>query len=259
MKLECGDCFDLFPEIESGSIDLLLTDPPYGITACEWDQKPDLTKFFSEVWRILKPTGTILVFGVEPFSTTLRVACLGKYKYDLYWIKRRGSGFLNAKNAPLKQVEIISVFSLGGVIHKSISTRRTTYNPQGVLSAGKKKLAKNMVNTYHLNPGHISGKEYEAFSNYPTNVLYFSERKDRRFHPTQKPVALLEYLIKTYTNEGENVLDPFMGSGSTGVACVNTGREFIGFEKEERFFEIAKTRIEQTQKQNESQLVLELK
>lgn len=259
MRLECGDCFDLFPEIESGSIDLLLTDPPYGITACDWDVKPDIPRFFQEAWRVLKPNGTILIFGCEPFSTMLRGACLGKYKYDLYWIKSRRQGFVHAKNMPMKQIEIISVFSDGVINHKSLSNRRMTYNPQGIKSLGKQKTRFSYGNVLSPRPSVYKGRECERFANFPTNILRFSEKHNNRFHPSEKPVELLEWLVKTYSNEGETVLDPFMGSGSTGVACVNTGRDFIGFEKEQEFFEIAKTRIEQTQKQNESQLVLELK
>lgn len=258
MRLECGDCFDLFQSIESGSIDLLLTDPPYGVTVCDWDVKPDIPRFFSEAWRVLKPTGTILVFGVEPFSTTLRVACLERYKYDLYWNKCRPTGFVHSKNSPLKKVELISVFSGGVINHKTCTSKRMTYNPQGIKNIGVKNLASNFVNIFGARPGSYTGKKYEAYRNFPTNVLQFDEKVNDKNHPSEKPVALLEYLIKTYTNECETVFDPFMGSGSTGVACVNTGRDFIGFEKEQKFFEIAKTRIEQTQKQNESQLVLEL-
>lgn len=239
-----ADCFEILPVIPSGSVDLILTDPPYGVTACAWDEKPDIPRFFSESWRVLKPTGTILVFGVEPFSTTLRVACLGRYKYDLYWIKRRGSGFLHAKNAPLKQVEIVSVFSGGVVNHHSCSDRRMTYNPQGVTSAGKVRLDNPCVHTYGARPGSYRGKEYEAFSNFPTNILNFDEKQCQRIHPSEKPIDLLEWLVKTYTNEGETVLDPFMGSGSTGVACINLGRKFIGIEKDVHFFEVADKRIQ---------------
>jgi len=245
IDLRCGDCFDLLPSIPDGSVDLLLTDPPYGITACEWDVKPDITRFFDEGFRTLKPTGTLIVFGVEPFSSQLRVG-RREYKYDLYWVKRHGTNFVHCKNRPMRKVEIISVFSKGVMGHKSLCPEtRMTYNPQGVVKVGEKILGKNHVNVLRPRKGD-KDKKYIAFSNFPTDVLQFDEKQFGRFHPSEKPQDLMEWLIKTYSSEGETVLDPFMGSGSTGVAAKLNGRSFIGFEKDKTFFEVANNRISET-------------
>ena len=250
MKLECGDCFDLFQSIESGSIDLLLTDPPYGITACDWDVKPDIPRFFQEAWRVLKPNGAAVIFGTVKSGLDWIMASRKEFRYDLVWNKRNPAGFLDANRKPLRVHEMVFVFY----------RKLPVFNPQFRNGKPYKKIQNNP------NLNHNYGK-YKTRSTSSPDGLRFpisiieQSTTHRTFaeHSTQKPVELMEWLIKTYSNEGETVLDPFMGSGSTGVACIQTGRDFIGIEKEEKFFEIAKTRIEQTQEQNESQLVLELK
>ena len=249
MKLECGDCFDLFQTIESGSIDLLLTDPPYGITACDWDVKPDIPRFFQEAWRVLKPNGACVVFGTVKNGVDWIIASRKEFRYDLVWEKSFPSMFLQARKMPMRKHESIFVF------YRSLPE----YHPQKTAGKPYKKTAANRLANVYGRYNSIGGESVDG-TRFPVSIIKCKNADHKNAnHHTQKPINLLSWLIKTYTNEGETVCDPFMGSGSTGVACINTGREFIGFEKEERFFEIAKTRIEQTQKQNESQLVLELK
>lgn len=250
ITLKCGDCLDVMNEIPDKSIDMVLCDLPYGSTSCSWDTRISLKDLWVQYDRIVKETGAVVLFGSEPFSTILRNSNIENFKYDWIWEKGRASGFVHAKNKPLKAHEVISVFSRGTTVHKSQSKKRMTYNPQ--MSEGKpyrKKITK--VNTGALNHS-LSQKNIDFVgtvidnngTRYPRSVLHFSMHNVGNFHPTQKPVQLLEYLIRTYTNENETVLDNCMGSGSTGVACVNTGRNFIGIELDKKYFEIAKNRIE---------------
>ena len=212
-------------KLESGSVDMVLTDPPYGTTACKWDSIIPLEPMWEQIKRIIKPTGTTVLFGSEPFSSTLRCSNLGDYKYDWIW-QKRPVNFLNAKKQPLRKTERISVF--GGKM----------YNPQGLIYKPHVNKRSNSTETNGKH-GESNASEY---TNYPTDVLEFIG--ERGLHPTQNPVALMEYLIKTYTNEGDTVLDFTMGSGTTGVACMNLWRYFIGIEMDDKYFEIAKERIE---------------
>tara|TARA_R110000803_G_scaffold36542_2_gene78507 strand:- start:423 stop:1106 length:684 start_codon:yes stop_codon:yes gene_type:complete len=224
MKLYKGDCLELMKEIPTGSIDAIITDPPYGTTACKWDSVIDFGLMWEQLNRIIKPNGAIVLFGSEPFSSALRMSNIKNYKYDWVWVKRPVN-FLNAKKQPLRKTERISVFNV------------KKYNPQGLI---KKTRINKRSNSTETNGKH--GKEnLSHYTNYPTDVLKFIG--ERGLHPTQKPVELMEYLIKTYTNENETVLDFTMGSGSTGVACKNTNRNFIGIEQDENYFEIATKRI----------------
>lgn len=245
MKLLQGDCLELMKSIPDKSIDMILCDLPYGTTACKWDSVIPVDDLMEQYLRIAKSNGVIALFGSEPFSTKLRFSALDLYKYDWIWVKNHSTGFQHAKNMPLKKHEIISIFSTGSMGHKRLlGERRMTYNPQGIVEVNKmQKSGKNKF-------GNIAGKRpsqkdyfFQEYSNYPESVLYYP-KESKTIHPTQKPVPLLEYLIKTYTNEGETVLDNCMGSGSTGVACVHTGRDFIGMELDEHYFSIAKERIE---------------
>ena len=240
-----GDCLEVMKSILDGSVDLVLTDPPYGTTANKWDLVIDSKEMWKELKRIVKPNGAILLFGSEPFSTYLRMGNLNDYKYDIYWLKNKVTGFTQAKNKPMKNLELISVFSDGTTVHKTQSKNRMTYNPQGLVALNKVK--KNGKGKF----GNIAGerpshkKEYvQEFTNYPKMTVDFEV--EHGLHPTQKPVPLLEYLIMTYTDKGEMVLDFTMGSGSTGVAAVNTNRNFIGIELDETYFNIAKERIDST-------------
>ena len=235
IDLRQGDCLELMKDIPDGSVDLVLTDPPYGTTACKWDSVIPFEPMWAELKRIIKPNGAIVLFGGEPFSSALRMSNIKQYKYDWVWEKNKASGHLNAKKQPLRKYEYISVFY----------GEQCTYNPQGTTKTIPKsiKVSKsNRSNTFGAEKDFITS----GITNYPTTKLVFHNLwGNNAIHPTQKPVALLEYLIKTYTNEGETVLDFTMGSGSTGVACVNTNRNFIGIELDEEYFEIAKKRIEE--------------
>ena len=233
-----GDCLELMKNIPDGSVDLVLTDPPYGTTACKWDSVIPFEPMWEQLNRIIKPNGAICLFGSEPFSSALRMSNIKNFKYDWIWDKHNTNGFLNAKKRPLKRHEVISVFSIGVPIY--IPQMEERGNPRQKGSYNKKKGNGDMVYGRFENISTINN------SYYPTDILSFSNAKQKgKVHPTQKPVALLEYLIRTYTNEGETVLDFTAGSGSTGVACVNTGRHFIGIELDEGYFNIAKKRIEE--------------
>lgn len=224
INLMHGDCLDLMKTIPDGSVDLILTDPPYGTTACKWDSVIPFDPMWAELKRIIKPNGAIVLFGSEPFSSALRMSNIKQYKYDWVW-KKRAVNFLNAKKQPLREVENILVFN------------SLVYNPQGLIYSPKVNKRSNSTET---NGAHGLSNLSE-YTNYPKNILEF--KNERGLHPTQKPVALLEYLIKTYTQEGETVLDFTMGSGSTGVAAKNTNRKFTGIELDDRYFSIAKERI----------------
>lgn len=237
-----GDCLELLKTIPDGSVDLILTDPPYGTTACKWDSVIPFEPMWEQLKRIIKPNGAIVLFGSEPFSSALRMSNIKQYKYDWIWEKSRPVGIFNAKLKPLRSHELISVFSDGMTANGS--NRNMKYYPVGVCKGGvKTNNPKNGVE-YSIKGYRESLPENHIThgSNYPRDVLKFSS-ESKTVHPTQKPVALLEYLIKTYTNECETVLDFTMGSGSTGVACVNTNRKFIGIELDEKYFAIAKGRI----------------
>ena len=238
MKLYKGDCLDIMTTIPDKSIDAIITDPPYGTTACKWDSVIDFDLMWEQLNRITKPNGAIVLFGSEPFSSYLRMSNIKKYKYDWYWVKNKKTGFLNSRKMPMMQVESISVFfnKLGNT-YNPIKEKRTTQK------AGNKKYG----NTKVYGKQDAEYKDNQSDYILPANVL--NKKVERGLHPTQKPVALMEYLIKTYTNENETVLDFTMGSGSTGVACLNTNRNFIGIEMDDNYFNIAKKRIEEHTKQ----------
>lgn len=252
MKLYCGDCLKIMRDIPGGSIDCVIADLPYGTIECKWDSVIPIYPLWEQYRRVIKPNGVICLFGSEPFSTKLRVAALDLYKYDWVWRKTTPTGFVHAKNMPLKDYELISVFSGGSINHKSLVSpeKRMPYNPQGV------RLINRARGGGEHKHGSITGKRpshkrryVQEYENFPRMIIEFP--KERGFHPVQKPVALLEYLIRTYTSEGETVLDNVMGSGSTGVACVNAGRGFIGMELDAGYFEIARKRIEEAKRNGE--------
>jgi len=233
IDLKKGDCLEIMKSIPSGSIDAIITDPPYGTTACKWDSVIDFKLMWEQLNRIIKPNGAIVLFGSEPFSSALRMSNIKNYKYDWIWDKPKGSGFLNAKKRPLRHYETISIFSYGTPI----------YYPQGLIKGvfnNSRPALENEPTLYGKQKQHKKSK----FTNYPKDIIRYS-KPHKPLHPTQKPIELMEYLIKTYTNENEMVLDFTCGSGSTGVACVNTKRNFIGIEQDENYFDIAKKRIEE--------------
>jgi len=237
-----GDCLEEMKSIPDGSIDAIITDPPYGTTACKWDSVIPLSDMWEQLNRIIKPNGAIVLFGSEPFSSYLRISNIKNYKYDWVWRKTRPSGCMNAKKQPLRDLEIISVFY----------KKQCVYNPQGILNC---RIEHNITAGRAKNGGILGrngkkvGKHKQTQTNYPKQVLDFNSVHNVGSHPTQKPVALMEYLIRTYTNENETVLDFTMGSGTTGVVCKNLNRDFIGIEMDKEYFEIAKQRIESAQTQ----------
>lgn len=246
VKLLQGDCLEVMKSIPDGSVDCVITDPPYGTTACKWDTVIDLDLMWAELDRVIKPNGAIALFGSEPFSSALRMSNIKNYKYDWVWEKTKVSGFTNAKNKPLHTLENVVVFSFGVTANTKNKHKKMIYYPQGLIRVDKQvKNSKRSDDSTIGNRPSRQGSYVQEFSNYPKNILRFSSEKNT-VHPTQKPVSLLEYLIKTYTNEGETVLDFTMGSGSTGVAAKNLNRRFIGVELDPDYFAIAKNRIEST-------------
>ena len=227
-------------DLPDGSVDMVMTDPPYGTTACKWDSIIPLEPMWEQLKRVIKPNGAIVLFGAEPFSSALRMSNINQFKYDWIWDKKLSTNVLHCNKMPLKRNELISVF------YKKLPT----YNP--IMRIGKPRV-KGKVSRSETNAKvkHKEGqKTYISNEYYPTTILEFSNANMKgRVHPTQKPAALMEYLIKTYTNEGETVLDFTMGSGTTGVACINTNRKFVGIEMDDKYFEIAKKRIKDAQEQ----------
>ena len=240
-KLMQGDCLELMKDIPDGSVDMILADLPYGTTACKWDTIIPFEPLWEQYERIIKDNGAIVLTAAQPFTSALVMSNPKLFKYDWTWRKPRGTGHLNAKKQPLRDKEDILVFY----------KKQPTYNPQ--MSEGEPYTAmKGGKNTRVSNKGDttygkfMNGAEFRNDNSgfrYPKQVIEFGVVERGTLHPTQKPVALFEYLIKTYTNEGETVLDNCMGSGTTGVACKNLNRNFIGIELDEGYFKIAKERI----------------
>jgi DNA modification methylase len=237
IKIIKGDSLNKMENIPSASIDMVMTDPPYGTTACKWDSVIPLDQMWDRIKNLTKQNAAILLFGSEPFSSYLRISNIKNYKYDWIWEKERPSNFACAKHQPLRYTENISVFY----------QKKPIYIPQ--MTIGKKNNSvgrgiRNKSNESNL-PSSKTSYQNDPNSNlkYPKNILKF-ERGVSQVHPTQKPVPLIEYLIKTYTNKGETVLDFTFGSGTTAIACLNTGRNFVGIEMDRNYFDVAKNRIE---------------
>jgi len=234
-----GDCLERMKEIESGSVDLILTDPPYGTTACKWDSVIDLPLMWEQLKRIIKPSGAIVMTASQPFTTILIASNIVDFRHNLVWDKVSPTGHLNAKKKPLLRHEDVVLFSKAkhGVF---------TYNPQMRKGAYRNKSPKRstdeVVGRCYGTVKHTQDNFNDDY--YPTSVYELSTaNRLEKLHPTQKPIALMEYLIKTYTNEGETVLDFTFGSGTTGVACMNTNRKFIGVERDDKYFDIGSKRI----------------
>ena len=233
-KLALGDCLEVMGEIEDGSVDLLLTDLPYSLTACKWDSVIDPVELWEHYYRVCKINAAMVFTASQPFTTTLASSNIKDFRYELIWEKPQGTNPMNAKVMPLKSHENILVFY----------RKRPTYNPQmtqgtpyGGFSSDTAKIGEVYGSAKSKHRDNPEGTRY------PKTVLRFAQERGG-LHPTQKPVPLFEYLVRTYTNLGETVLDCCMGSGTTGVACHNTGRNFIGIEKDPIYYETAKTRIE---------------
>lgn len=230
-----GDCMKLMKDIPDGSVSLILCDPPYAVTDCEWDSLLPFEQLWTEYDRILKPDGAAVLFSAQPFTTQLIASNRKNFRYCWYWLKDRATGFTFARYQPMRRVEDICVFY----------RKHGTYNPQGLIPIEhpKMKRKKPPKRESIYKAGSLLHEYTPRFKNYPKNVLQFN--CERGLHPTQKPVPLLEYLVRTYTNPGDTVLDNCMGSGSTGVAVKRVGgRNFIGMEQNKVYFDIAQERIE---------------
>ena len=240
-QLFCGDCRQVMDKLiaENIKVNAIITDPPYGTTACKWDSIIPFDKMWECCNKLIKNNGAIVLFGSEPFASKLRISNLEMYKYDWIWNKNNSSSALNCNYQPLKIHENVLIFS------KSASTfsknGNMCYYPQGLQPKHKIVQRKEIKNgIFHK---YNTKETIQKFTNYPKSILNFS-KESKSYHPTQKPLALMEYLVKTYTNEGDTVLDFTMGSGTTGVACKNLNRNFIGIELDENYYNIAKERIE---------------
>jgi site-specific DNA-methyltransferase (adenine-specific) len=265
IRLMNGDCLELMQNIPDKSVDLICCDLPYGTTDryggkktksnrfMSWDNVIPLDKLWDEYKRVLKPNGVVCLTADQPFTSQLVMSNIEWFKYELIWKKDITTGFLLANHRPMKQTEDVLIFSEGGASAASKKAGTSmVYNPQGLIEKkvvrknGKNRLGKFLSNEEFLgkNNSLLGNKEYsQEFTNYPKEIIEFAMDKEA-IHPTQKPVLLMEYLIKTYSNEGDVVLDNAMGSGTTGIACIRTNRKFIGIEIGEDYFEIAKNRIE---------------
>ena len=262
-QLMFGDCLERMKEIEDKSIDMILCDLPYGTTACKWDIIIPFDKLWKQYKRVIKDNGAIVLFGSQPFTSMLVVSNIKNFKHEWIWEKQKAANFMSAKNAPLKYHENILVFGYGTV--KYTPLKYNVLEIDDILKMDRKKIEnifesrdydrygkidrRNTLNdcpnpkNCHYGSLSVKTRNVDDGTRFPKSVIKINKSINGNVHPTQKPVALLEYLIKTYTNEGELVLDNCMGSGTTAVACINTNRNFIGFELDKYYFNIAKNRI----------------
>ena len=266
-QLYLGNCLVEMKKIADGSVDLILCDLPYGTTdrkgienkgdnrVLSWDTVIPLDQLWEQYRRVLRSSGTVVLTADQPFTSQLVLSNLEWFKYEWIWKKKKTTGFLHANARPMKETEDILIFSpLGASGCSKKANKNMTYNPQGLIEKNVKKknsakrLGKFLHQPEHMGSGNklLHETEYEQkYTNYPSEIIEFGLDKDS-IHPTQKPVALMEYLIRTYSNEGETILDNTMGSGTTGVACMNTNRNFIGIEMDENYYKIAEERIKNT-------------
>jgi len=252
-----GDCLEKMKLIPDNTIDLVLCDLPYGVTKCKWDSIIDIDKLWAEYKRIIKkPSGVIALFAQQPFTSLLISKCFDLFKYNIFWKKSKCTQYLLANYRPMKCIEEICVFSYGGAAAASKHKGNMTYNPQGLIPKvvhkknSAKRIGKMLNQAHHLGPNNklTSGKPYkQKFTNYPKELVEFPvvTKDEATEHETQKPIGLTEYLIKTYSNEGDTVLDNTMGSGTTGIGCINTNRKFIGIEKKDKYFKLSRNRIKE--------------
>jgi len=239
-KLYLGDCLKVLPKLTDKSIDMILCDLPYGTISCKWDSVIPLDSLWEQYRRLC--SGTIVLFSAQPFTANLVYSNLPMFRYELIWVKNRPTGYLEAKNKPMAKHENILIFS-----HLKYSNGpgiRMKYNPQGLIKS--RRTSRTTVNrVWGDRPSRPKGKLYiSEYTNYPDSILEFV-KDEKVVHPTQKPVALCEYLIKTYSDEGDLILDNAAGSGTTGIACLNTKRRFILIEKDKDYYEIMRRRIKE--------------
>lgn len=233
INLHNADCFDVFPQIASGTVDLVCADIPYGTTQCRWDSVLDLQLMWEQLYRIAKPSAAFVLFSAQPFTSVLINSNLRDWRSEWIWEKGNATGFLNAKKQPLRAHENIEVFY----------RRQPTYNPQFTHGHERRTSKRKTVNSECYGKA-LTLTKYDSTSRYPRDVQFFSSDKQTgNYHPTQKPLALVQYLIETYSNPGDTVLDFTMGSGTAGVACQQAGRNFIGIEKDAAIFRTACQRM----------------
>lgn len=247
MKLLHGDCLELMKDIPDESVDMILCDLPYGTTACKWDTVIPFEPLWVQYNRVIKKNGAIVLFGSEPFSSLLVTSNIKAYKHDWIWQKNAGSNFGCVKFQPMREHENVLVFCKGKLRYYPIMQERAESGKSRV----KTPVKYNTKTDVYANSLHNEVVSQRPCLRYPSSVQKFN--RERGFHPTQKPVPLLEYLVRTYTNVGDTVLDNCMGSGSTGVACVNTGRNFIGIELDRGYYDIAEKRIHEAMKGGEEE------
>lgn len=235
IELHHADCFDILPTLQANSVDMVLADLPYGTTQCAWDTELPLERLWAEYRRVCK--GAVILFAQTPFDKVLGASNIRSLKYEWIWEKTNATGHLNAKKAPMKAHENILVFY----------DRAPTYNPIKTSGHVRKTAFRKTRNESPVYGEQVAGDSYDSTERYPRSVVTFpSDKQVERYHPTQKPVGLCEYLIRTYTNPGDLVLDNCMGSGTTGVAAARSGRRFIGIEREQQYFDIAASRTSQS-------------
>jgi len=234
--LHLGDCLDVLPALEAQSVDAIICDPPYGTTACKWDSVIPLDAMWVQLKRVIKPNGAIVLFCTQPFTTALIASNLDQFKYCWVWEKTRPIGHLVVKHRPMQKTEDIAIFGNGRINYYPIMKKRGKPITEVYKAGGRRGSSQHM--DYRQTEDYVKVSD----AKYPTNVLFYAGVQGE--HPTQKPIELIEYLIRTYTNEGDTVLDFTMGSGTTGVAAINTGRNFVGIELDPTYHALATRRIE---------------
>lgn len=233
VRLYQSDCLVGMSRVGTGSVDLILCDLPYGTTACRWDTVIPFAPLWEQYRRVLKPRGALVLMAAQPFATDLINSARKLFRYDLIWEKNTPVGYANANRMPMRSHELILVFY----------QRLPKYHPQGLIPLEKPIVRKASPRAKDGVYPPMKGGSVQRYTHYPRSVLRFPNRQERRFHPTQKPVDLMSYLVRTYTDPGDLVMDNCMGSGSVGIACLETGRRFVGFEKDPQYFAVAQERI----------------
>lgn len=242
-----GNCLELMTEIDNKSIDMILCDLPYGVTACKWDVIIPFEQLWKEYERIITDNGAIVLTATQPFTSHLIMSNIKMFKYCWYWKKSKPNGWQHSKNKPMTTIEELCVFSKAPMGHVSLlGNRRMNYFPRGIAKTGEQKKIDPRKHGPSMGsrPNQV-GREYEVMTGFPRNLLEFASVSGKNMHPTQKPVDLFEYMINTYTQVGDLVLDNCCGSGTTGVACQNTGRDYILMELDEKYIDITNKRLEE--------------